>query len=330
MNDLQLGRAFQLVMRTTPYIGYRALIYGLICLGGIVYLAILGLIGWIFGAAAFWVLLILTVGLGAVLNLGRLLGTYVLYMLRAGHVALITELVQTGEIPGRASQTAWAKERVMGYFKELSVLAFVDQVVEGIIRAVNRRLVNVMSALPVSGLEGAGKAATRIVDFSLKYVDEAIIAHTFRTKNPNVYDAARSGVLLYCESWKAILKNAVVLTLLSYVFVIAATVLFLIPFGALALLFETQAIRFVLFVMAVCLGVGLKWILWDPIACTSTILTFLHETEGKEPNPEWEERIEQVSSQFKELKQRAEDKFNEYSGGAGEGGDTPSDAPETE
>lgn len=328
MNDLQLGRAFQLVMRTTPYIGYRALIYGLICLGGIVYLAILGLIGWIFGAAAFWVLLILTVGLGAVLNLGRLLGTYVLYMLRAGHVALITELVQKGEIPGGASQTAWAKERVMGYFKELSVLAFVDQVVEGIIRAVNRRLVNVMSALPVSGLEGAGKAGTRIVDFSLKYVDEAIIAHTFRTENPNVYDAARSGVLLYCESWKAILKNAVVLTLLSCIFVIAATVMFLIPFGALALLFETQAIRFVLFVMAVFLGVGLKWILWDPIACTSTILTFLHETEGKEPNPEWEERIEQVSSQFKELKQRATDTYKEYTGGASE--EPPPHSPETE
>ncbi|MFP4192670.1 MAG: hypothetical protein ACLFU6_11415 [Candidatus Hydrogenedentota bacterium] len=328
MNDLQLGRAFQLVMRTTPYIAYRAMIYGLIWLAGIAYLAILGLIGWIFGAAAFWVLLILTAVLGGVLNLGRLLGTYVLYMLRAGHVALITELVQKGEIPGGTSQTAWAKERVTGYFKEISVLAFVNLVVEGVIRAVNRRLVNVMTALPVPGLEGAGKVATRVVEFSLKYVDEAIIAHTFRTENPNVYDSARSGVLLYCESWKAILKNAVMLTLLSYAFVIAATVIFLIPFGALALLFETQAIRFAFFVMAVFLGIAMKWILWDPIACTSTILTFLHETEGKEPNPEWEERIEQVSSQFKELKQRATDKYDEYSGGAGEA--PPPNPPETE
>ncbi len=32
----------------------------------------------------------------------------------------------------------------------------------------------------------------------------------------NVYDAARSGIILCCQSWKSLIKNAVTLTLLGY------------------------------------------------------------------------------------------------------------------
>ncbi len=303
--NLQLGEAVRIVMKTTPYIAYRALIYGAICLATIAYLGVLGVIGLVFGAGAFWVLLIATMGLGWVLGVGRLLGAYVLYLLKAGHVALITEIATKGDLPTGISQTAWAKERVMDYFKEISVLAFIDQIVQAIIRVVNRRLVNVASAIPIPGLEGAAKVANRIVDFSLKFIDESVIAHTFRTESDNVYDAARSGILLYCQSWKALLYNAVALTVLSYVFAIAAAVVFMIPLGIIAWMIEAQAIRFALFAIAVFMGISLKWILFDPVASTSTILTFLKETEGKEPDPEWEARIESVSNQFATLKQRA-------------------------
>ena len=54
----------------------------------------------------------------------------------------------------------------------------------------------------------------RIVNFSLTYIDESVIAYTFRTGNENVFDAAKSGIIIYCQSWKALLKNAVALTLL--------------------------------------------------------------------------------------------------------------------
>jgi hypothetical protein len=301
--DLQLGRAISIVMKTTPYIAYRATVYGVMCGVALFYLLVLGLIGKVFGSGAFVVLLVLTLGAGAVLGVSRLLGEYVLYMLKAGHVALITELATEGELPPGVTQTDFAKERVTYYFKEISVLSLIDQLVKGIIGLINNVLFDVMTVLPIPGLEGATKVVQRVVDFSLTYVDESILAYTFKTKNENVYDAARSGIVLYAQSWKAILKNAVMLTLLSYVFVIACVVAFMVPLGVFAVLMPS--LKFVLFLFAIFLGFAAKWILFDPVACASSILTFFAASEGVEPNAEWESRIDEVSDEFRELKEKA-------------------------
>ena len=83
--------------------------------------------------------------------------------------------------------------------------------------------------------------------------------------------------------------------------------IFLISLGVVAwMLPETWSFaKFGLFVLALFMGISLKWILYDPIACTATILTFLAETENMVLDPEWESRIEAVSDKFRELKQKA-------------------------
>lgn len=309
--NLQLGRAFGIVMQTTPYIIYRAIFFGAMCGGAAFGLLILALFGYVFGPGAAVVMFFL-----AMLALGfgwRLIREYLLYMLQAGHIAVITEIVTNGKLPDGVSQTEWGKQQVTAYFKELSVLALIDQLVKGVIKGVNRVLFNVTRMLPIPGLQGAGKIAERVVDFSLTYIDEAIIAYTFKTKNENVFDAAKTGIILYCQSWQALLKNAVALTLLSYVFVIVTTLIYLIPLGILAVLLpaDWQMAKFALFVLAIFMGVSTKWILFDPIACTSTLLTFLHESENQTPDPQWEARIEQASGKFSELKQKAAQRYSE-------------------
>jgi len=325
--NLQLGRATSIVLQTTPYLVYRAIIYGALCMAGLVYVAILAGLGAIFGSGAFVVLLVISLAGAGFFGLGRFLGEYVLYLLRAGHVALITEIVTEGKLPEGVSQTVWAKERVMQYFKETSVLALVDQLVKGIIRAVNRTLFNVMTILPIPGTEGAAKLAQRVVDFSLTYIDESVLAYTFKTKNDNVFDAAKTAIILYCQSWKGILKNAVALALLSYAFVVVAVIIFLIPLGAIAWALPASwgTVKFVLFIVALFLGLSLKWVLFDPIACTSTILTFLHESEGQAADPEWEAKLDKVSDKFRELKDKAAEKL---AGAAAKGAEPAVEEPE--
>jgi hypothetical protein len=192
----------------------------------------------------------------------------------------------------------------MKYYKEVSVLALVDQLVKGVLVSLNRTLFNVMSALPLPALEGLAKIVQRIVNFSLTYIDESVIAYTFRTGNENVFDAARSGIIIYCQSWKALLKNAVALTLLSYLFVFLTTTVFIILFAPVAFIVPDVA-KFFLFVLAIFLGISAKWILFDPVACTSTLLTFLKEAETAKPDPAWEAKIEAVSDKFRTLKEKA-------------------------
>ena len=303
--NLQLTQAMGIVFQTTPYILYRAVVYGVICAMAAVALAVLAVTGRVFGGAAAAVLFVAAAaagGFGA-----RLVREYILYLLKAGHIALITEIVSEGKLPPNISQTQWAKERVMHYFKEVSVLALVDQMIKGIIHVVNRTLFNVMTVLPIPGLEGGARLAQRVVNFSLTYVDESIIAYTFKTQNENVFDAAKTGIVLYCQSWKGLLKNAAALTVLSYVFVIVAALVFMIPLGVIAFMMPASwsVAKFSLFALALFMGFSLKWILFDPIACTSTVLTFLHESESLTPDTEWEARIEAVSGKFRELKEKA-------------------------
>lgn len=147
----------------------------------------------------------------------------------------------------------------------------------------------------------------------LTYVDEAIISHTFRTRNENVFEAASQGVVLYCHAWKGLLKNAVALTLLGYAFTVAATVVFLIPLGVVAMMapHSWELFRLFMFGLAVVLGTVAKWIVFDPLACTAAVLTFLRETEGVEADKAWEEKIAGVSDKFRELKEKAAAKMRE-------------------
>jgi hypothetical protein len=303
--SLQLGKAVSIVAGTKAYLVYRAMVYGAIAAVVAVFLLILVLIGSVFGSGAAGVLFIIALLAG---SFGyRLFRDYALYLLQAGHIALITEIAEKGALPPGISQTSWAKERVMHYFREVSVLALVDQLVKGILVSLNRTMFNIMTALPIPAMDGLASLVQRIVNFSLTYIDESVIAYTFRTKNENVFDAAKSGILIYCQSWKPLLKNAVALTFLSYVFVIMTTVVFMIPLGAVSVFLPPswELVKFALFVLALFLGISAKWILFDPIACTSTLLTFLKEAETIQPDPAWESRIEQVSDKFRLLKQKA-------------------------
>ncbi len=309
--NLHLGEAFGLLMKTKTYLVYRAVIFALVAAAMTAALLFVALIGWVFGggaAAVFFIIALAGSGWGM-----RLLKEYVLYMLQAGHIALVVELADRGTLPAGANQTEWARARVTEYFKEVSVLALIDQLVKGIIGALNRTVFSVMTILPIPGLDGVAKVAQKVVDFSLTYVDEAIIGHAFRTRNENVYEAARHGILLYCQIWKSLLKNAVALTLLSYIFTAAAFVVFLVPLGALALVLPASwgGVKFVLFLMALVLAVNSKWILFDPLAATATVLTFLRETEGLEPDPTWDARILAASDKFRELCDKAREKARE-------------------
>lgn len=317
--DLHLGEAFKLVMKTKAYLIYRATIYGIVAAVMLAGLLFVALVGYLFHGTAALIMFLILAGCG---GFGlRFLKEYVLYMLQAGQLALLVELIDKGELPAGASQTEWAKERVTHYFKEVSALALVDQLVKGIIGALNRTLFDVMTVLPIPGMDGVAKLAQTVVDFSLTYVDESIIAYTFRTRNENVFDSACGGVILYCQAWKGLLKNAVALTLLSYLFVAVAAVVLLVPLGILALMLphNWEILRLFLFGTALVGGWAAKWILFDPLACTATVLTFLRETEGMQPDAVWEERIAQASGKFGELKAKAAAKMREMGQPAGAG-----------
>lgn len=303
---LQVGRALRIVSQTMPYVMYRAGIYGAACLGGVVYLGLLGIVGLVFSAGAFWLLLALSLGLVGVLGWGRLIRMYFSYLIEAGHVALITEIVAQDQAPRAISQPEWAKDRVTRYFRDANVLALIDQFVKGIVRTINRRLVDVSMVVPIPASKGA---VNLVVDYSLGYMDDVVLAHAFKTQNENVFDAAKEAIVLYCQLWKDLLKDAVAVAVLGIGFAIVAAVLWMVPLGIVAsILPETWGtMKLALFLMAVLLGISTKWILFDPVARASTLLAFLEASDQVTPNADWQARLESESDAFRELKRKAEE-----------------------
>jgi len=305
---IELRRAFNIVLRTTRYVVHRAGMYGLLCLCVTGYLAMLFAIGVVFGPGAFWVLFVLSAGLAAMLGLGGFINEYVFHRLRAGHIAVITEIITQDKFPPGISQTKWARGRVAHYFKGVGTLAHVRRLTRNAIRAVNR--MNDLSAvMPLPGVETGMLLGRRIIDLSQAYIEEAVFAYAFRAKNENVYESAKDAALVYSRCWSAILGNAITLTLLSYGFALVCTVIFLVPLGAVAVLwfYQYTIARFVLFAIGIFLGFAAKWAVFDPIASTATIIAFLEESDITEVPADLEEQLHEELNEFRALRLKAEE-----------------------
>jgi len=138
-----------------------------------------------------------------------------------------------------------------------------------------------------------------------------------------VWAVAKDGVILYAQCWKPILANAVALTLISYVEFFVFLIALGLPAVAIGVLIPSLQLPLGI---AVLVGAWmLKLALADAYALAATLLAYHRSTEGMEPDPESQARLEAVSDQFQELKAKAADTVYEYrsnrGAAAGEGAD---------
>ncbi|MGD8310228.1 MAG: hypothetical protein PVG98_12385, partial [Chromatiales bacterium] len=118
MWDFRLGEVFGLLRRTSAFLLFRFLVYMGITLAyviatgggaGIGYLA--GSIGDEPGGGAVWGGFI---GLGLISAVVYWAREYLLYLVKAGHIAVLVELMDGKEIPSGKAQIEHAKEQVKG------------------------------------------------------------------------------------------------------------------------------------------------------------------------------------------------------------------------
>ncbi|MBM3187578.1 MAG: hypothetical protein FJZ90_02525 [Chloroflexi bacterium] len=306
LKSLRIGEAFGLVMRTMPVLLVRLGVSLLFWVVSLVYLGIAGGIAWLVGQAVPFLGVILfiaaLVGVGPLYKLAQ---RYVFYIIKAAHVAVISELLVSGQLPAGVSQLQWGKERVQERFGEASVMFVIDEMVSGIIRAFTNTVYRVASWLPGDALRGLGQVIGRVIRYALDYVDEAILARAFWLRGESVWATARDGVVLYGMVWKPLLLNAVALMFLSYVPFLIVLILFAAPVGFLLSLISTQVGGWSIIATLV-LAFLVKVAVGDSFAMTAMIAAYQRETAGLEPDPAMSARLEGVSSKFGELKQRAE------------------------
>ncbi len=308
MKDFSFGEVLGLMKKTAPFLVFRFLIYFGITLGFVLITGTGAGIGYGIGhiadnapAGGMWGGIF---GFGIAGAIMYFIREYLLYIVKAGHIAVLVELAEGKEIPGGQGQIAYARERVQERFATSSLLFGLDQLIKGILKAFNRVFLSVATILPIPGARGAVKFLNTIFNLSLTYLDEVILAYLMKTRAENPWASSRTALILYAQNYKTFLKNAVWLAVFIWLVTFAVFLLVLGPAALLVGLFPGTAGPLTL-IIALVFAWGIKQAVVEPIGMTALMQVFFKVTEGQVPNPEWETKLESVSSKFQELTAKA-------------------------
>lgn len=324
MWDFRVGKSLSIMIRTWPFIALRLIVYFGITLGYILATGSGAAVGYGVGhistdpdGPASFALWGGVVGFGLISLVLYWIREYILYVVKAGHIAVMVHLLDGRPVPGGQSQIGYARTEVTARFAEANILFVVDQLVKGAIRAATGVIGGIAAFIPIPGLGGLVSFLNTVVRLSLTYVDEIILGYNIRTGSQTPFETARQGVVLYAQNGRKMIKNAVWLSIFMWGVTFLIFLLMLAPVGAL-LYFMPGQLGGWAFVFAIVSAWALKAAILEPFAIASLMQVYFETIKGQVANPEWDRRLTEVSSKFRELKDKALESFV---------GSRPSEAP---
>jgi hypothetical protein len=231
-------------------------------------------------------------------------GRYLLYLVKAGHIAVLVELMDGKDIPGGRGQIDYAQGVVRQRFAQSSVLFAVDQLIKGVLKTFNRTFFGIVALIPIPAVTAIVKFVNTVLNLSLTYLDEVILAYHLRSRSENPWESGQRALVLYAQNYKSFLKSAFFLALVIWGLTFVVFLVVLAPVAALLSLLPGTAGPLTLLV-AVVFAWGIKQALIEPVAMTSLMQVFFTVTAGQTPNADWEARLDQLSAKFRALKDKA-------------------------
>ena len=223
MWDFSIGQTLGLMGRTLPFIVFRIIVYFGIA---VAYVLVTGVgvgIGWGIGAFGSPDFRLGAMGWGGIIGFALTAGTiyflreYILYIVKAGHIAVLVELLDGGDVPQGQGQINHATEIVRSHFAETNVLFGVDLLVRGVLAAILGLIQGLASFIPIPGLQNVVALVRAFLRVAVGLMDEVVLGYLFRVKTTNPWHDAETAIVLYAQNYKVMLKNAAWLTAIMYV-----------------------------------------------------------------------------------------------------------------
>ncbi|MFA7523149.1 MAG: hypothetical protein WCY71_09525 [Halothiobacillaceae bacterium] len=310
MWDFNLRGAMGMMVRTAPFILLRMAVYFGITLGYILLTGVGAGVGYGIGGfgdegfranTTMWGGFVGFGIFGAVMYWAR---EYILYLVKAGHIAVLIELIDGNPMPEGRNQITHATAVVKQRFPQASVLFLMDQLVKGVIRAITGLVRGVLTILPIPGARQLAGLLSAFLRVAVGFVDEVILAYAIRTQSTNAWVSAKEALVLYGQNYKNMMKNAAWLAIFVYGLSFLVFLIMLAP-AALVVYLMPGAWAAGGFVFALLFAWSVKAALLEPFAMTCMMQAYFKAIEGQQPNPEWEAKLEQMSGKFRKLKERA-------------------------
>jgi hypothetical protein len=244
------------------------------------------------------------IGFGVTAGVLYFLREYILYIVKAGHIAVLVELLDGRPMPEGRSQVSYATGVVKQRFGEASVLFAIDQLVKGVLRAITGLIQGIAAFLPIPGLQQLSGILRAFFNIAVGFVDEVILAYAIRTGSTNPWGSARTALVLYGQNYKSMLKNAAWLTLIVYGLSLLVFLVMLAP-AATLVYFIPGAWSAGGFVFALLFAWAVKAALIEPFAIACMMDVYFRTIEGQAPNPEWDAKLSGMSKKFNTIKDKA-------------------------
>ena len=233
---------------------------------------------------------------------------WLLYMVKAAHIAVIVKLIDNAPLPAGQSQVAYGREVVTARFGEANTLFVLDQLIKGAIAAITGLIGGIAAFLPIPGLDALARFANTVIRLSLTYVDEIILGYNIRTNSTNAWDSSRHGLVLYAQNGLKMVKNAVWLSVFLWILAIVVFLLALSPAAAILYFFPGNIAGYA-FVIALVFAWAFKAAVLEPFAIAALMSVYFKTIEGQVPDPAWDAKLAGASSKFREIKEKAVNAF---------------------
>jgi hypothetical protein len=310
-----MGKSISILFQTSPYLIIRAAAQAAFTLGTLAYWAVMAglfyLAAQVAGENAGWIVIVLViVSAGGFFGLARLAERVVFYAIKAGHVAVITQLLTQGSLPPGVNQVIYGKEMIQKHFGTMAAFGAVDALVAATVRQVLHWLTAVANRLDfVPGLRTVWGLVRSVLSIAGNYVDEAVLSYVLIHPGENVWRMSADGVVLYAQAWKQLLGTAVVVALV----IGAVWLIGFVPFFGLGLSLtpllpaDFAGMGWLVGGVAGLIGGGfVRSLFGDPVA-TVMMVTAYHQAIGAQvPSGEMYEQLSGASRKFRELAGRAE------------------------
>jgi len=305
--DAGLGTALRLFLRTFPYALVRLAILLACSLGAIAWWVVA------FGGASFlgqrvggpaglgW-LALCALGAGA---LWRVVLRYALYVVKCGHVAVLTELVTHDQIGnGQESMFSYGRRIVTERFARVNVLFAVHQLVAGVVTAFNRTLDWVAQLIPVPGLESVAGLVNAVVRAATSYIDETLFSYGLARGGDNPWTTAREGLVYYGQNAREVLKTAAWVVALDKVLTALAWVVCLAPGFLVAGLVPGHAAGLAVFA-GLLLALNLRSAFLKPLFLIMVMTKFHVSVRNQPIDATWDARLASISGKFTQIAENA-------------------------
>lgn len=300
-----VGKSFQLLMRTLPYAMVRLGILVAVSVGTVIWIgSTVGISAWLSTAVHEWI------GGGWLIGGFGLYGyiwftvvRYFLYLIKCGHIAVLTELITKNEIGnGGENMFQYGKNVVVKKFKQVNVLFGIDLLITGVVRAFNRTLDFIGGLLPVPGLKNVTKVVGMILHAMTTYIDETLFSYNLARGDDNPWRSGRDGLVYYAQNSKEILKTSIGIVLLEKVLTLVAFLILFAPAIGIAYLMPGSNTAVWAFVIAALFAFNVQAALLKPLFLIM-IMTKFHVCVKDQPIDEtWDGRLNKVSKKFQKIK----------------------------